>query len=133
MKFCSNCENMLYVSLRTNETGDKLVYCCRQCGLIDENTNEETIVLHNQLKHKEQTFHHIVNKYTKFDPTLPRIKNIPCPNPECSHKNSSNSNSSSSTTVSDHSNEVIYLRYDDENLKYLYICPTCDHIWKTHQ
>ena len=26
---------------------------------------------------------HIINKYTKLDPTLPRINTIPCPNVEC--------------------------------------------------
>ncbi len=27
--------------------------------------------------------------------------------------------------------EVIYLRYDDINMKYIYLCPHCDTIWKT--
>ena len=27
--------------------------------------------------------------------------------------------------------EVIYMRYDDDNMKYLYICVTCDTVWKT--
>ena len=27
--------------------------------------------------------------------------------------------------------EIIYMRYDDENMKYLYICVECDTIWKT--
>ena len=38
--------------------------------LIDNN-------LHNFL------FDQIVNKYTKFDPTSPRIYNLPCPNKNC--------------------------------------------------
>ena len=25
--------------------------------------------------------------------------------------------------------EIIYMRYDDDNLKYIYICPTCDYYW----
>ena len=35
----------------------------------------------------EQNFHHIINKYTKLDPTLPRVYNIPCPNKECKKTN----------------------------------------------
>jgi hypothetical protein len=26
---------------------------------------------------------------------------------------------------------VIYIRYDDDNMKYLYMCVTCDTVWKT--
>jgi DNA-directed RNA polymerase subunit M/transcription elongation factor TFIIS len=36
------------------------------------------------------------------------------------------------TTVNEvESPEIIYMRYDDENMKYLYICVECDAIWKT--
>jgi hypothetical protein len=76
-----------------------------------------------QLKKGEQKFNHIINQYTKFDPTLPRIYNIPCPNKECK----SNIGNSEKTPT-----EIIYLRYDDDNLKYLYICCICDTIWKTN-
>ena len=27
--------------------------------------------------------------------------------------------------------EIIYIRYDDKNMKYVYLCPECDHVWKT--
>ena len=27
--------------------------------------------------------------------------------------------------------DIIYLRYDDENMKYLYICSSCNFTWKT--
>jgi len=27
--------------------------------------------------------------------------------------------------------EIIYMRYDDDNMKYLYLCVTCDTVWKT--
>ena len=27
--------------------------------------------------------------------------------------------------------EVIYLRYDDTNMKYIYLCTHCDQVWKT--
>ena len=64
---------------------------------------------------------HEINEYTKLDPTLPRRNNIPCPNNECdSHKKGKNS-------------EVIYLRYDDTNMKYIYLCCKCDNSWTTHK
>jgi len=65
----------------------------------------------------------MVNEYTKLDPTLPRVKNIPCPNASCITKTTDGE----SKTVE---NDVIYLRYDDANLKYVYICANCNTVWK---
>lgn len=121
MKFCNYCSNMLYISINENDT-NKLIYYCRNCGNKDETiTDEGVCVLNTQLKKGEQKFNHIINKYTKLDPTLPRIYNVKCPNIECK-----------SNTEQDHKlPEVIYIRYDDDNLKYLYICSECDYTWKT--
>ena len=61
----------------------------------------------------------MINKYTKLDQTLPRVYNIPCPNKQCK------------TNEKDYKNpaEIIYMRYDDANMKYTYICTTCDTKW----
>ena len=120
MKFCTQCDNMYYISIN-NEDSNKLTYYCRNCGYIDPTLSTQSLcVLNNQLKHGIQTVHHIVNKYNNYDPTLPRIYNIKCPNGEC------NTNKDTSTPA-----EIIYMRYDDSNLKYLYICSTCDTKWNT--
>jgi uncharacterized Zn finger protein len=114
---------MYYISIQEKD-GSKLSYYCRNCGHIDDTIATEGIcVLNTQLKKNEQSFHHIVNKYTKLDPTLPRIYNIPCPNIKCKTNNSVEEEKTA--------NEVIYMRYDDQNLKYLYICAICDTTWKT--
>lgn len=120
MKFCNQCSNMLYISIDENDT-NKLIYYCRNCGEKDESiTDEGVCVLNTQLKKGEQKFNHIINKYTKLDPTLPRIYNLKCPNGACK------------SNVDDKGHpEVIYIRYDDNNLKYLYLCSVCDNIWKT--
>ena len=120
MKFCVKCDNMYYIGINL-ESSNQLTYYCRNCRHRDETITEEGIcVLNSQLKKKEQKFNHIINKYTKLDPTLPRIYNLKCPNSECKN------NKEDKTT------EVIYLRYDDDNLKYLYICTECDITWKTN-
>ena len=121
MKFCNHCSNMLYISINEDDT-NKLIYYCRNCGEKDESITEEGIcVLNTQLKKGEQKFNHIINKYTKLDPTLPRIYNIKCPNEGCV------TNAEGEKKPA----EVIYMRYDDENMKYLYICSDCDTQWKT--
>jgi DNA-directed RNA polymerase subunit M/transcription elongation factor TFIIS len=124
MKFCVKCDNMYYISI-DNANDDQLIYYCRYCGHKDEHLTEEgVVVLKTQYKKNEQKFNHMVNQYTKLDPTLPRIYNMKCPSAECP----TNKESASATAGPC---EIIYLRYDDDNMKYLYICTTCDTSWKT--
>lgn len=123
MKFCGNCQNMLYIAIDAKDT-NKLTYYCRHCGTVDDIiTQEGHCVLNTHLKQGEQKFNHIINKYTKLDPTLPRIYTMKCPNEGCI----TNSNESSTKKKP----EVIYMRYDDSNMRYVYICVDCDAIWKT--
>jgi len=112
---------MYYIRINTDDT-NKLVYYCRHCGTEDKLITLENIcVSKTQIKKSQSSFNHIVNKYTKLDPTLPRINKILCPNPEC-------------TTNTEHTErEIIYLRYDDVNIKYIYVCSTCDTVWKTDE
>jgi len=110
---------MYYISI-DSEDANKLIYYCRNCGNKDTTLSVENVtVLKVQLKKSEQEFSHIINKYTKMDPTLPRVSNILCPNPECA------------TNTHDEAREIIYIRYDDTNMKYVYMCSTCDTVWKT--
>jgi DNA-directed RNA polymerase subunit M/transcription elongation factor TFIIS len=119
MHFCNQCLNMYYISIDPDNE-NSLVYYCRNCGNKDNTLNINNVsILKNQLKKSEQEFSHIINKYTKLDPTLPRVNNILCPNSECS------------TNTNDSPREIIYIRYDDLNMKYVYLCSTCDTVWKT--
>jgi len=114
---------MLYISIDADDT-NKLAYYCRHCGYIDETiTQEGHCVLNTHLKQGEQKFNHIINKYTKMDPTLPRIHTMKCPNEACI-TNAVEGERKEET-------EIIYMRYDDSNMKYVYICVDCDANWKT--
>ena len=118
MHFCSICENMYYISIDPNDT-NKLIYYCRNCGNTDSNISLSNVTVSNvQLKKSEQEFSHIINKYTKLDPTLPRVNNILCPNANCK------------TNTEDAPKEIIYIRYDDTNMKYMYVCAICNTSWK---
>lgn len=145
MHFCSECSNMYYINIEedVNHTGSpELYYYCRNCGHVSTGAFDDNIVvLKTQLKKTEQDSAHIVNQYTKLDPTLPRVSNILCPNEACKTNASSSSSSSSSTSGTrasaqehEHSavpREIIFIRYDDRNMKYIYLCSTCDTVWKT--
>ena len=123
MHFCVNCQNMYYVRLDA-ENPNKLVYYCNKCGTEDKSIIDENVIIcKTQIKKSEQSFNHIINKYTKLDPTLPRISNILCPNPECP------------TNKSGEKREIIYIRYDDTNMRYVYLCSSrdCNTIWKTDE
>lgn len=119
MHFCSECQNMYYIRIDAEDT-NKLVYYCRHCGNEDKLLTVDNVsVSSTQFQKSEQSFANIINKYTKLDPTLPRISKILCPNSECS------------TNTKDSKREIIYLRYDEINMKYIYLCSTCDTAWKT--
>lgn len=122
MKFCNNCNNMYYLRI-SDDDQNQLKQYCRHCGYEDEVYNNEGVCLTNtNHQDNEQSFNHIINPYTKLDPTLPRIYHMKCPNETCK------TNESSDTQT-----EIIYMRYDDNNLKYLYICPTCDTHWTSNE
>lgn len=127
MEFCV-CGNMYYIGLSEKDS-NSLVHYCRACGHRDHTISTEGVcVINTNYKKGEQQFNHIINKYTKEDPTLPRIYNIPCPNAACT---SNIDTESSATAVEKKPVEIIYIRYDDTNLKYLYMCTLCDTVWKT--
>jgi hypothetical protein len=107
---------------------NKLVYYCRNCG-HHENSSGNTIthsqnifVTHTSFKKNEQEFRHTINQYTKLDPTLPRVNNVLCPNDECL-----------TNTDINHPKEILIIRYDDKNMKYISMCSTCDTIWKPQE
>jgi DNA-directed RNA polymerase subunit M/transcription elongation factor TFIIS len=131
MHFCTTCNNMYYISITPE---NELQYYCRNCGNVDNTIASDNICVSKVNMKKTtttQSFAHVVNKYTKLDPTLPRIKTIRCPNDDCvSNKLSAHS---SDPSVKKEENEVIYLRYDDTNLKYIYLCTKCDKVWNTEQ
>jgi DNA-directed RNA polymerase subunit M/transcription elongation factor TFIIS len=135
MRFCTNCENVLYTAL-DEENGNNLVYYCRHCGNKDEPmvNGETVIVMDTQLQKTQMNFSSFVNEYTKFDKTLPRLYKK-CPNDNCpTNRGSSASSSASASSTSateggagaPHVAETLFLRYDNNELKYLYMCVVCD-------
>jgi DNA-directed RNA polymerase subunit M/transcription elongation factor TFIIS len=118
---------MYYISITPE---NELQYYCRNCGNIDNTIAADNICVSKvNVKHATtpQSFSQVVNKYTKYDPTLPRIHTIRCPNDECP------SNQGSADAKNKPHNEIIYVRYDDTNLKYVYLCARCDKVWNTEQ
>ena len=170
MHFCIQCNNMYYIRL-SEEDPNSIVYYCRNCGHENKNITLDSVTIsRTNFKSSKQKYNSIINKYTKMDPTLPRINTIKCPNQACKsneeheHKETSRSRPFSESrkskasisaeaaavvpsvagvdvsveeqgggagTASDR--EIIYLRYDDVNMNFVYLCPICDSVWNTTQ
>jgi len=113
---------MYYVRIK-DEGSSQLTYYCRNCGNTDENLTVDNICVVDGGKSKKANkgISNVVNKYTKLDPTLPHITTIKCPNTNCTSNDD------------DSKRDVIYIRYDDIDMKYLYICSVCDTMWNTAQ
>jgi DNA-directed RNA polymerase subunit M/transcription elongation factor TFIIS len=125
MHFCKKCGNMFYIRL-TSSVDDNLIYYCRKCGNENSSLAKNTkniCVSKTHITSGNMSYKNIVNKFTKMDPTLPRINTIKCPNSDCT------SNLEKTDKLYD-KNEILYIRYDDTNMKFIYLCSNCDNMWK---
>lgn len=115
MEFCENCENMLYFKV---EGSDMLTKYCKNCNYSVSKSYEDdaVVIIENDFRDEKVIYSQYKNKNIIYDPTLPRVKNIVCTNQNCSkHK--------------DQENNVIYIKYDNKNMKYLYFCNYCEEFW----
>jgi len=101
-------------------TRDVLQYYCRHCGYIETNlTKENVIVSISNITQKNIKPKFVINEYTKYDPTIPRIHHIPCVSKECP----------SIVKPEENPQNVLYIRYDNDNLKYMFMCEYCNTTW----
>jgi DNA-directed RNA polymerase subunit M/transcription elongation factor TFIIS len=118
---------MYYLQLKKDDE-DQLIYYCRNCGNEDESlvTNLNNLYVSKTDIKKEINYKNSINKYTKLDPTLPRIHNIDCPNQDCiCNKDETNEGDDPVEK------EILYIRYDDANMKFVYLCAHCNTVWNT--
>ena len=135
MHFCTQCQNMYYTRLG-GENQNSLIYYCRKCGHEDDTLAlnvDNVCISKTHIKTSKTSFQHMVNEFTPLDPTLPHVKNIPCPNAACPSRQAVEEKDSTDAgeEAALKENDVIYLRYDDQNLKYVYICTNCQTVWKS--
>ena len=123
MHFCNKCNNMYYIKIQDNDC-NKISYYCRNCGNNEDNLIDSTKCVLKEIinKNDNNKSDMFINKYTKFDKTLPRINYIKCPNSKCSSNNKD---------FDINNREILYIRHDHINMKYIYLCSHCDYIWNT--
>lgn len=115
MKFCPYDKNMLIISQNPNV----LSYVCRTCGHTETDDKGGLILEMNVQQRSSEGYKILLNEFTKYDPTLPHMKTIKCPSGDCP------------TNKGEKERDIIYMKYDPVNLKYIYICNVCDHQWRS--
>ena len=130
LKFCPVCRNLLFLmntydgaaadgkpGSQTNDT--TLRWSCRSCGHAEDYVDGGMLYEINLQQKVSEGYKVLLNEFTRLDPTLPHVSNIKCPNDECG------------SNTSGAERDVIYMKYDAVNLKYLYICNVCEQHWKS--
>jgi DNA-directed RNA polymerase subunit M/transcription elongation factor TFIIS len=118
MEFCEVCDNMLY--MKTNENKNLVKYC-KHCEFSKVETNVNSVKIAETIYTEDDLlYNQNINKYLRYDPTLRRINDsqVKCPNTQCP------------TAEGEKQQQVVYIKYHPQNMKYLYICDHCGHIWK---
>jgi DNA-directed RNA polymerase subunit M/transcription elongation factor TFIIS len=115
MKFCPKCDQLFYLSVE--DSVKKFV--CHKCGNTEDIEEDCTLSI-TFCNKPNQSIQNTVNQYTKLDPAAPRISYLKCPKESCVNHQEH---------VEDR--EIVYVRYDNIHLKYIYICPKCDTIWES--
>jgi|688.fasta_scaffold977546_1 DNA-directed RNA polymerase II subunit RPB9 len=187
IRFCKKCDNMLYI--HSTDALTNLKYYCKNCDYTELDENPSGCIYENVYNTNYLTYDIITNKYTRNDPTLPRIKKMKCINKECvsnlGHKNvllltdisihdrkMDSFEQGLSAILGSIENEritidtdtyliklkdttnlevikkeiekihkyveyheeldslIIFIKYDPENLKYVYVCDYCNTSWK---
>lgn len=160
MQFCPACDNKLYMQIgvsvqssQSNKEGDvpnnkstiPLTLYCKHCPYKkemttrktgadgtstsedDPSTNDERFAFDPCMSRSNYSCNHplyfstIVNEYTFDDPTLPCLS-IPCQNEGCP----------SNDTQAKVDSEVLYVRYNDQDMKFMHLCRHCRQCWYTN-
>lgn len=119
IKFCDLCDNIMFL-LHNNQ--GKLEYRCRNCNFYEHvDENHSHIVSETKIgEDQDASYKQYITPNIRHDVTLPRVNNIMCPNKKCPHY------------LQEGKQEVIYIKYDQINMKYLYFCCNCDGFWRNN-
>ena len=115
MKFCPQCQNMLY---GIEETEEGAMFTCRKCDYKEALTRENPIVYEHKLTH-DTSESIVLNPYLKYDPTLEHLTTHNCPNKMCPTK-----------TTKGLSADVVAVEMNAKKLLWMYQCTHCDYSWK---
>jgi DNA-directed RNA polymerase subunit M/transcription elongation factor TFIIS len=116
--FCPVCRNYLFAQIESGEDEQHLLRLCRNCGYKQTQVKGGLVSEIVLGERSAEGYKILLNEFTPSDPRLPHIHGtIKCPDPTCpSNKQGQES-------------DIIYMKYDQVNLNFLYICYVCKYTW----
>jgi len=109
---------MLYIYANTDT--QELYHACKSCGNTEKVDNKSRLIYNNNNQVKLDKSEIInSNPYVTHDVTLPTIKgnkNIKCNNDSCNVAET----------------DITYIKYDETNMRYIYVCNHCGSKWKNN-
>eukprot|EP00798_Chlamydomonas_sp_ICE-L_P017348 gene17348-biopygen26282 len=109
---------MMFIRSSDRDTDEQRLYFeCRNCQSVVPVT--DTCIFENNHSDDQSSLEQFMSKNIRYDVTLPRAHNIPCP--KCSSRDDNDGGRASSS--------VLFIKYDAD-LKFLYFCEHCDTFWK---
>jgi DNA-directed RNA polymerase subunit M/transcription elongation factor TFIIS len=118
LHFCPVCRNYLFAQIEKEvETNlQTLIRLCRNCGYKQTDVKGGLVSEIVVGERSAESYKILLNEFTAEDPRLPHLHGtIKCPDPACSSHNSTS--------------DIIYMKYDQVNLNFLYICYVCKFTW----
>ena len=109
------CGNMYKLQFKT----DGLFWKCLSCGVEEKQEGGCLLVETLVQERSSEGYRILLNEFTRQDATLPHVKNIKCPRADCA------------TNGGGTERDVIYIKYDPVNMKYMYICNVCGETWRS--
>ena len=112
---------MLYIKHVMKEGSSHSIgveYFCKFCGNIEPFAEDEAKLISRVSFTDKHGVEDLVGEDMIHDITLPHIHTVKCTNDSC-------------TRQEGEKNDVILLRYDKNNSKYLYYCSHCQNKWKS--
>ena len=118
--FCSECHNLTYLYINEEK---ELIHYCKVCSKSENFNNKNNCIYSIDFTKYDNSELISNNKYITHDITIPKIKdnvNIQCINDEC-------------ISIKEKlSSEISYIKYDIDDMKYIYICNHCGSKWKNN-
>jgi len=119
IRFCSVCDNYLYLQVE-GET-QTLQRMCRNCGFKDTE-DQGGLVSEMHIEQRSAEGYTLINEFTLKDKRLPHLYGtMKCISDKCP----SNTQSKES--------DIVYIKYDTENLRYIYMCYLCQATWRSRR
>ena len=122
--FCPDCGYILFLKQILDEDDldvGKLFNYCKNCNYKTEFNYKNTLVFKKKYSDTYQVENKIQNDYLIYDPTLPHVYNIDCINENCVSNAPEDRNPAEK--------DIIFIKFDEDNMKYLYLCKHCKASW----